>query len=232
MFDHSKQSLCNEQDTCHRHFLSTARMRLSTPLESLRWCCHGVASRNVSLSMWHVTIPKYRTFLDWLYDISVTSCWIEVWCVSSQWSSISMVTRLIQRCFPSKTPCLPFFLSFFCASGYVVDCQRFVDSHALSLALVAISSEHRCMRTRGYSVLSLFSDHLEGAHTFRQRQQVCRNSGSEGMCLDIFGLDKFFVSLNIECVLCVSLSITSKWQLETKDGQAAIFLNVITRVKV
>ena len=66
VIDHSKQSLCNEQDTCHSHFLSTARMRLSTPLESLRWCCHGVASRHVSLSMWHVTIPKYRTFLDWI----------------------------------------------------------------------------------------------------------------------------------------------------------------------
>ena len=64
VIDHSKQSLCNEQDTCHSHFLGTARMRLSTLLESLRWCCHGVASRHVSLSMWHVTIPKYRTFLD------------------------------------------------------------------------------------------------------------------------------------------------------------------------
>ena len=27
--------------------------------------CVGVATRHVSLSMWHVTIPKYRTFLDW-----------------------------------------------------------------------------------------------------------------------------------------------------------------------
>ena len=64
VIDHSKQSLCNEQDTRHSHFLSTARMRLSTPLEGLRWRCHGVATGHVSLSMWHVTIPKYRTFLD------------------------------------------------------------------------------------------------------------------------------------------------------------------------
>ena len=42
-------------------------MRLSTPLEGLHWRCHGVAPRHVSLSMWHVTIPKYRTFLDWFY---------------------------------------------------------------------------------------------------------------------------------------------------------------------
>ena len=52
VIDHSIQSLCNEQDTCHSHFLSTARMRLSTPLESLRWCCHGVASRYISLFKW------------------------------------------------------------------------------------------------------------------------------------------------------------------------------------
>ena len=64
VIDHSKQSLCNEQDTRHSHFLSTVRMRLSTPLKGLRWHCHGVATRHVSLSMWHVTIPKYRTFLD------------------------------------------------------------------------------------------------------------------------------------------------------------------------
>ena len=68
VIDHSKQSLCNEQDTRHSHFLSTARMRLSTPLEGLRWRCHGVATSHVSLSMWHVTIPKYRTFLDWYYS--------------------------------------------------------------------------------------------------------------------------------------------------------------------
>ena len=82
VINHSKQSLCNEQDTRHSHFLSTARMRLSTPLEGLRWRCHGVATSHVSLSMWHVTIPKYRTFLDW-------------WCVPKMWSK--MVCTLYTR---------------------------------------------------------------------------------------------------------------------------------------
>ena len=65
VIDHSKESLFNGQDACHSHFLNTARMRISIPLERMCSRCHGVASRHASLSMWHVTIPKYRTFLDW-----------------------------------------------------------------------------------------------------------------------------------------------------------------------
>ena len=64
VIDHSKQSLCNEQDTCHSHFLSTARMHLSTPLGGLRWRCHGVATRHVSPRVHKNKIHKNKSMPD------------------------------------------------------------------------------------------------------------------------------------------------------------------------
>uniref|UniRef100_A0A665V070 URB1 ribosome biogenesis homolog n=1 Tax=Echeneis naucrates TaxID=173247 RepID=A0A665V070_ECHNA len=53
----------------------------------------------------------------------------------------------------------------------VIDCLKFVSSHALSLTIMALSSYDSKMRAAAYHVLSCFYQHLEGAR-FREKRQL------------------------------------------------------------
>lgn len=53
----------------------------------------------------------------------------------------------------------------------VVDCHKFVSSHALGLTVMALSSYDPKVRAAAYHVLSCFYQHLEGAH-LREKKQV------------------------------------------------------------
>ncbi|XP_066508287.1 nucleolar pre-ribosomal-associated protein 1-like isoform X1 [Hoplias malabaricus] len=69
-------------------------------------------------------------------------------------------------------PCflLPLF-SFILRPESVVDCQKFVSTHALDVSVVAFSSRDSNMRSAAYHILSTFYEHLEGAH-FREKRQL------------------------------------------------------------
>lgn len=54
---------------------------------------------------------------------------------------------------------------------FVVDCRKFLDSNALGLTIVALSSYDPQMRAAAYSVLAAYYSHLEGAR-FREQSQV------------------------------------------------------------
>ncbi|XP_032363230.1 nucleolar pre-ribosomal-associated protein 1 [Etheostoma spectabile] len=53
----------------------------------------------------------------------------------------------------------------------VIDCLRFVSSHALGLTVMALSSYDPKVRAAAYHVLSCFYQHLEGAR-FREKRQL------------------------------------------------------------
>ncbi|KAL7400418.1 hypothetical protein ABVT39_012092 [Epinephelus coioides] len=53
----------------------------------------------------------------------------------------------------------------------VIDCLKFVSSHALGLTVMALSSYDPNVRAAGYHVLSCFYQHLEGAR-FREKRQL------------------------------------------------------------
>lgn len=53
----------------------------------------------------------------------------------------------------------------------VVDCRKFVCSHALGLTVVALSSYDHKMRAAAYHVLGFFYQHLESVH-FKEKKQV------------------------------------------------------------
>ncbi|XP_077063759.1 nucleolar pre-ribosomal-associated protein 1 [Siphateles boraxobius] len=69
-------------------------------------------------------------------------------------------------------PCflLPLF-SFILRPECAVDCQKFVSSHALGVAVAALSSCDPKVRAAGYQVLGSFYQHLEGAR-FREKRQL------------------------------------------------------------
>ncbi|XP_035477550.2 nucleolar pre-ribosomal-associated protein 1 isoform X1 [Scophthalmus maximus] len=69
-------------------------------------------------------------------------------------------------------PC--FFLPLFSAilqPECVIDCPKFVSSHALGLTVMALSSYDPKVRAAAYHVLSCFYQHLEGAR-FREKRQL------------------------------------------------------------
>lgn len=53
----------------------------------------------------------------------------------------------------------------------VIDCLKFVSSHALGVCVMALSSYDEKVRAAAYHVLSSFYHHLEGAR-FREKRQV------------------------------------------------------------
>lgn len=53
----------------------------------------------------------------------------------------------------------------------VVDCLKFVSSHALGVTVMALSSYDPKVRAAAYHVLSCFYQHLEGAR-IREKGQV------------------------------------------------------------
>lgn len=55
----------------------------------------------------------------------------------------------------------------------VIDCLKFVSSHALGVTVMALSSYDPKLRAAAYYVLSCFYQHLEGAR-FREKRQVQR----------------------------------------------------------
>ncbi|XP_026881720.2 nucleolar pre-ribosomal-associated protein 1 isoform X3 [Electrophorus electricus] len=69
-------------------------------------------------------------------------------------------------------PCflLPLF-SFILRPESVVDCQKFVSSHALGVTVVALSSYDHNMRAAAYHILGSFYQHLE-ASCFREKKQL------------------------------------------------------------
>lgn len=54
---------------------------------------------------------------------------------------------------------------------FVVDCRKFLDSNALGLTVVALSSYDPQVRAAAYYVLAAYYAHVEGAH-FREQSQV------------------------------------------------------------
>ncbi|XP_073718907.1 nucleolar pre-ribosomal-associated protein 1 isoform X1 [Misgurnus anguillicaudatus] len=69
-------------------------------------------------------------------------------------------------------PCflLPLF-SFILRPECVVDCHKFVSSHALGVTVAALSSYDSKVRAAAYQVLGSFYQHLEGAR-FREKRQL------------------------------------------------------------
>ncbi|XP_067306200.1 nucleolar pre-ribosomal-associated protein 1 isoform X2 [Pseudorasbora parva] len=69
-------------------------------------------------------------------------------------------------------PCflLPLF-SFILRPECAVDCHKFVSSHALGVAVAALSSYDPKVRAAAYQVLGSFYQHLEGAR-FREKRQL------------------------------------------------------------
>uniref|UniRef100_A0A3Q1GR05 URB1 ribosome biogenesis homolog n=1 Tax=Acanthochromis polyacanthus TaxID=80966 RepID=A0A3Q1GR05_9TELE len=62
------------------------------------------------------------------------------------------------------------FLSLF-VTECVIDCLKFVSSHALGVTVMALSSYDSKVRAAAYHVLSCFYQHLEGAR-FREKRQL------------------------------------------------------------
>ncbi|XP_051521576.1 nucleolar pre-ribosomal-associated protein 1 isoform X2 [Myxocyprinus asiaticus] len=69
-------------------------------------------------------------------------------------------------------PCflLPLF-SFILCPECVVDCQKFVSSHALGVTVAALSSYDPKVRAAAYQILGSFYQHLEGAR-FQEKRQL------------------------------------------------------------
>lgn len=63
--------------------------------------------------------------------------------------------------------------SFSFLTESVIDCLKFVSSHALGVTVMALSSYDPKMRAAAYHVLSCFYQHLEGAR-IREKRQVQR----------------------------------------------------------
>lgn len=53
----------------------------------------------------------------------------------------------------------------------MIDCSKFVSSHALGVTVAALSSYDPKVRAAAYQVLGSFHHHLEGAR-FREKRQV------------------------------------------------------------
>lgn len=67
--------------------------------------------------------------------------------------------------------------SFSFLTESVIDCLKFVSSHALGVTVMALSSYDPKMRAAAYHVLSCFYQHLEGAR-IREKRQVQRREKS------------------------------------------------------
>ncbi|KAK3579962.1 hypothetical protein CHS0354_000838 [Potamilus streckersoni] len=80
------------------------------------------------------------------------------------------------KSFQSETDCydpnflMPLF-SQLLSPDSLVDCQKFIELHCLSLCFAAISSHDKTMRYAAYHVLASYQHHLEGAH-FSGKHQV------------------------------------------------------------
>lgn len=61
--------------------------------------------------------------------------------------------------------------SSFFSTESVIDCLKFVSSHALGVTVMALSSYDTKVRAAAYHVLSCFYQHLEGAR-IREKRQV------------------------------------------------------------
>ncbi|XP_047018439.2 nucleolar pre-ribosomal-associated protein 1 isoform X7 [Ictalurus punctatus] len=73
-------------------------------------------------------------------------------------------------CFYDPSFLLPLF-SFIVRPESLLDCRKFVCSHALGFTVVALSSYDHKMRAAAYHVLGLFYQHLESVH-FKEKKQL------------------------------------------------------------
>lgn len=60
-----------------------------------------------------------------------------------------------------------------CVTECVIDCLKFVSSHALGVTVMALSSYDPKVRAAAYHVLGCFYQHLEGARIREKRQVKC-----------------------------------------------------------
>lgn len=78
----------------------------------------------------------------------------------------------------------------FCVTECVIDCLKFVSSHALGVTVMALSSYDTKVRAAAYHVLSCFYHHLEGARIREKRQVECPaavfNKSSSGMLMALY----------------------------------------------
>ncbi|XP_065176786.1 nucleolar pre-ribosomal-associated protein 1-like [Sycon ciliatum] len=148
---------------------------------------------SVRMSLWGDTALAYlRSKATQGDDASLTTLWTEG-CMDRVLQLLDRATLLqsilhipldICECVEAGTfPAVPgcnvydprFLLPLFAESlkpGFVVNCQRFVDSGALSFCLGCLASLDVSVRAAAYLALILFADHLESDHTFRERYQI------------------------------------------------------------
>lgn len=86
------------------------------------------------------------------------------WCFYPSYQLQSSMVNSVVFIFPYVTEC-------------VIDCLKFVSSHALGVTVMALSSYDPNVRAAAYHVLSCFYQHLEGAR-FREKRQVKRHGCS------------------------------------------------------
>lgn len=77
--------------------------------------------------------------------------------------------------------CYCYILPIFSVTECVIDCLKFVSSHALGLTVMALSSYDPKVRAAAYHVLSCFYQHLEGAR-IKEKRQVKIDRDSEVVC--------------------------------------------------
>ncbi|KAK3513781.1 hypothetical protein QTP70_028898 [Hemibagrus guttatus] len=75
-----------------------------------------------------------------------------------------------EMCLYDPSFLIPLF-SYIVRPDAVVDCRKFVCSHALGLTVVALSSYDHKMRAAAYHVLGSFYQHLESVH-FKEKKQL------------------------------------------------------------
>ena len=88
---------------------------------------------------------------------------------TARWLSYSSLLKIvcIVSLFQSNLPFYVFVIES------VIDCLKFVSSHALGLVMVALSSYDSKLRAAAYQVLACFCQHIEGAR-FKEKKQVNR----------------------------------------------------------
>ena len=64
-----------------------------------------------------------------------------------------------------------FYISYVSVLECVIDCLKFVSSHAWGVTVMALSSYDPKVRAAAYHVLSCFYQHLEGSQ-FKEKSQV------------------------------------------------------------
>lgn len=78
----------------------------------------------------------------------------------------------------------------------MIDCLKFVSSHAMGVTVMALSSYDPKVRAAAYHVLSCFYQHLEGSR-LREKRQV--NAGKVSLSILFKETLKDFFMLNSCC---------------------------------